>query len=277
LATSLFDLYGKVAAITGATKGIGLGLARELAAHGAKVVVSSRDGRLCDAVAADLNMRHGGGKKIAEGLACDLDNIEQVLAFAEAAPEAFGGLDILVCNAAILPYIGPSAQTPPDLFERILTRKIHHNFRLCQAVRPAIAARGGGSIVLIGSEAGLSSSPLVLAYGVAKAGVAHMALSLADEMAKDKIRVNCVAPGLIRSYSSAETLGDAALEASGKRMPLGRIGEPEDIAGAVIYLTSRAGSHVTGQTILVDGGASSLSSTGRGCGLDEVESGKTYN
>ncbi|CAN7646734.1 glucose 1-dehydrogenase [Phenylobacterium sp. LjRoot219] len=274
---SLFDLSGKVAAITGATKGIGLGLAQEMAAQGAKVVISSRDGAACDEVAADLNTRYGRAEIIAKGLACDLDDLQQVEAFAAEAPKQFGALDILVCNAAILPFVGPSAQTPPDLFDRILTRNIHHNFRLCQGVRPAIAARGGGSIVLIGSEAGLTASPLALAYGVAKAGVAHMALCLADEMAGEKIRVNCVAPGLIRSHSSTQALGADRLDAAAQRMPLHRVGEPRDIAGAVIYLASRAGSHVTGQTILVDGGRSSLTQRRHESGLDQIESGKTYN
>lgn len=274
---SLFDLGGKVVAITGATKGIGLGVAKELAAQGAKIVVSSRDAAACDAVAVDLNTRYGRGETLAKGLACDLDSLQQVEAFAAAAPKQFGALDILVCNAAILPFIGPSAGTPPELFDRILTRNIHHNFRLCQGVRPAIAAQGGGSIILIGSEAGLSSSPLVLAYGAAKAGVIHMALCLADEMAGERIRVNCVAPGLTRSYSSSQTLGDALLESSAQRMPMHRIGEPQDIAGAVIYLASQAGSHVTGQTILVDGGRSSLSPRSPGSGLDFVERGKTHN
>jgi NAD(P)-dependent dehydrogenase (short-subunit alcohol dehydrogenase family) len=274
---SLFDLSGKVVAITGATKGIGLGVAEEMAAQGARIVVSSRDPDACNAVAADLNARYGAGEVIAKGVACDLDDLQQVQAFAAAAPEQFGGLDILVCNAAILPFIGPSADTPPELFDRILTRNIHHNFRLCQGVRPAIAARGGGSIVLIGSEAGLSSSPLVLAYGAAKAGVVHMALLLADEMAAERIRVNCVAPGLTRSNSSSETLGEAGFESSARRMPMHRIGEPRDVAGAVIYLASQAGSHVTGQTILVDGGRSSLSPRRPGTGLDAVQGGKTHN
>lgn len=273
---SLFDLGGKVAVVTGATKGIGLGIVRQMAAQGAKVVVSSRDQALCDEVAAALNREYGKREEIARGLACDLDDRERVEAFAAEASKVFGALDILVCNAAILPYIGPSSQTPPELFDRILTRNIHHNFRLAQGVRAAIAARGGGSIIFIGSAAGLSPQPYTVAYAVAKAGVSHMALCLADEMADERIRVNCVAPGLIRSYSSTETLGGAGLTAAVANQPLHRLGEPEDIAGAVIYLATAAGQHVTGQTILVDGGRSSLSPRGGGVGLDKIE-GKTYN
>lgn len=273
---SLFDLEGKVAVITGSTKGIGLSIAEEMAAQGARIVVSSRDQAACDATAQDLNARFGRGETIAKGVACDIDSLQQVESFAGVAQEQFGGMDILVCNAAILPFIGRSADTPPELFDRILTRNIHHNFRLCQSVRPSMAARGGGSIVLIGSEAGLTSSPMVLAYAAAKAGVVHMALCLADEMAGEKIRVNCVAPGLIRSHSSVDTFGEERFEAAAQRMPMHRVGEPQDIAGAVVYLASRAGSHVTGQTILVDGGRGSLAPRGQS-GLNSVQSGKTHN
>ena len=274
---SLFDLSGKVAVITGATKGIGLGIAEEMAAQGARVVVSSRDAALCDKVAGELNGRFGKGQEIARGLACDIDSLQAVEAFARDAPGVWGGVDILVCNAAILPYIGPSAQTPPELFDRLLTRNIHHNFRLCQGLRGTMQARGGGSMVLIGSEAGHAASPLVLAYAVAKAGVAHLARCLADEMAQDRIRVNCVAPGLVRSASSTDTLGDAGLAAAAAIMPLMRVGEPRDIAGAVIYLASEAGSHVTGETIIVDGGRSRLSPRNGVSSLASVEPGKTYN
>ena len=273
---SMFDLNGKVAVVTGATKGIGLGIAQALAAQGAKLVVGSRDGAVCEALAADLDRDYGKGGKIARGLAFDLDSLAQVESFASDAVKAWDGVDILVCNAAILPYIGPSAQTPPELFDRILTRNIHHNFRLCQAVRASMAARGGGSIVLIGSEAGRNTAPMVLAYAVAKAGISHMALCLADEMAGDGIRVNCVAPGLIRSAASTDTLGEAGFVAAAKAAPLGRVGEPQDIAGAVIYFSSAAGSHVTGETIIVDGGGGRLSPRSRVSYLEDA-SGKTYN
>jgi NAD(P)-dependent dehydrogenase (short-subunit alcohol dehydrogenase family) len=268
---SLFDLTGKVAVITGATKGIGLGIAQQLVAHGAKVVVSSRDQTLCDEVAAELDSRAGG--RVAKGVACDIDRLEDIEALAQASRTAFDGVDIVVCNAAALAFIGPAASTPPEVFERLLTTNIHHNFRLCEALRPDIAARGGGSIILIGSLAGHSASANLLGYAVAKAGVAHLARCLADEMASEKIRVNCVSPGLIRSFSSQPLWrNERMLEASERGVPLQRIGEPEDIAGAVVFLASAAGSYVTGQTILVDGGRTTLSSpqATRAGGLGDV-------
>jgi len=169
-----------------------------------------------------------------------------------------------VCNAAVLAFIGDSRDTPPEMFNQLLTTNIHHNFRLCQAVRSDIAKRGGGAIILIGSVAGHNASPATLAYGVSKAGVAHMARSLADEMAGEHIRVNCVAPGLIRSFTSGKVWRDAdRLKAAEAGIPLGRIGEPDDIAGAVIFLASNAGSYVTGTTIHVDGGRTFLAPPGR--------------
>ena len=274
---SLFDLTGKVAIVTGATKGIGLGIATEIAAQGARIIVSSRDQAACDALAEELDRTYGKGQNIAVGIAADLDRIDDMAMLAQKSIAVWGGVDILVCNAAVLPYIGPSNDTPPELFDRLLTRNIHHNFRLCQAVRPSMAKRGGGAIVLIGSEAGHAPSPTVLAYGVAKAGLAHLARNLADEFVGEKIRVNCVEPGLIRSFSSDSTLTDETVRgAMIDKIPLKRIGEPRDIAGAVIYLASEAGSYVTGNLLVVDGGRCFLNPPQEGPGLASV-SGTTYN
>jgi len=272
---SLFDLTGKVAVVTGATKGIGLGVARALVEHGAKVIVSSRDQPLCDQVASDLNAAFGKGAVIAKGVACDIDRLDDIERLAVAARGAFDGVDILVCNAAALAFIGPAATTPSDVFERLLSTNIHHNFRLCEALRPDIARRGGGSIILIGSLAGHSASANLLGYAVSKAGVAHLARCLADEMAAERIRVNCIAPGLIRSFSSQPIWrNERILEASERGIPLGRIGEPEDVAGTVVFLASRAGSYVTGETILVDGGRTLLSppQAGRANALSDAAS-----
>jgi len=258
----MFDLTGKVAIVTGATKGIGHGIARAFAAQGAKVLIASRDVEACRDVASALDDQFGGGSKIAHGLALDLDERATFDSFAAEALAVWDGVDLLVCNAAILPFIGPPEQTPPELFDRILTRNVHHNFRLCQALRGPIAARGGGAITLIASEAAHKASPMVLAYAAAKAGLAQMTLSLADEMANEHIRVNCVSPGLIRSAASTGALGESGFETAAKSIPLGRVGEPADIAGAVVYLSSDAAAHVTGETIIVDGGRSRLTSRG---------------
>jgi NAD(P)-dependent dehydrogenase (short-subunit alcohol dehydrogenase family) len=260
----LFDLTGKVALVTGATKGIGRGIATQLAAHGARVIVSSRDRDAAEQTAAEINQQQGATDRIAHAVACDINNLDEIEKLARAACDVWNGIDILVCNAAVLAFIGASRDTPPELFNQLLATNIHHNFRLCQAVRGEMAQRGGGAIILIGSVAGHTASPSTLAYGVSKAGMAHMARSLADEMAPQRIRVNCIAPGLIRSYSSGKVWRDAdRLKVAEATIPLGRIGEPEDIAGAVIFLASDAGSYVTGTTLHVDGGRSFLSPPGR--------------
>ncbi|MDB5540585.1 MAG: Oxidoreductase, short chain dehydrogenase/reductase family protein [Devosia sp.] len=260
---SLFDLTGKIAVVTGATKGIGLGIAQELVKVGAKVIVSSRSQEDCDRLAMEF------GPGVAKGIALDLENLDAIEPFAAAAVAAFGGVDILVCNAAVLAFVGPASKTPPQLFDRLLKTNVHHNFRLCEALRPAIAARGGGSITLIGSGSGHHASPFMLAYGVSKAGLSHLALSLADEMVAEGIRVNCVAAGVIRSKASERMWrDDELLRMTSASIPLQRIGEPEDIAGTVIFLASQAGSYITGETIMVDGGKTALSPPASSSGAD---------
>jgi NAD(P)-dependent dehydrogenase (short-subunit alcohol dehydrogenase family) len=261
---TLFDLTGKIALVTGATKGIGQGIADQLAAHGAHVIITGRNLVDADRVASKINEQRGNGEAVAKGAAFDINTFDDAERLAKSAREAWGGLDILVCNAAELPFIGASKATPPDMFDQLLATNIHHNFRLCQAVRGDIAARGGGAIILIGSVAGHTATPMTMAYGIAKAGLAHMARSLADELAPERIRVNCVAPGLTRSFTSGMVWRDPTrLQVAEAAVPLGRIGEPEDVAGAVIFLASKGGSYVTGTTIFVDGGRGFLAPPGR--------------
>jgi NAD(P)-dependent dehydrogenase (short-subunit alcohol dehydrogenase family) len=267
----LFDLTGKIALVTGATKGIGHGIADQLAAHGARVIVTGRELADADRVASEINGQRGKGEIVAKGAAFDINKLDDCGRLAKSARDAWGGIDILVCNAAVLPFIGTSKDTPPEMFDQLLTTNIHHNFRLCQAVRGDIASRGGGAIILVGSVSGNTASPMTMAYGVAKAGIAHMARSLADELAPERIRVNCIAPGLIRSFTSGMVWRDPTrLKVAEAGIPLGRIGEPEDIAGAVVFLASNAGSYVTGTTIYVDGGRSFLAPPGRASHLSGI-------
>jgi hypothetical protein len=262
---SLFEISGKTALVTGATKGIGKGIVERMAEQGARVIISSRDQAACDALAAELNVLYGNKENIAVGIAADINNLNEMEQLSKESAARWGGLDILVCNAAILPFMGSSSETPPEQFDRILVGNQHHNFRLCQSVRPYMKKQGGGRIILIGSVSGLTPSPNVMAYAVAKAGVAHMARCLADEFAPENITVNCVAPGLVRSFSSGPLWKDPkVLKEVSADIPLGRIGEPDDIAGAVIFLASPAGSYISGATIPVDGGRAALSMQKRG-------------
>jgi NAD(P)-dependent dehydrogenase (short-subunit alcohol dehydrogenase family) len=275
---SFFDLTGTTALVTGATKGIGRGIAQQLAAHGARVVVSSRDQALCDQVAAELDAEFGQGQQVAKGIACDIDVLDDIERLAERATAEWGGIDTLVCNAAKLPYVGPSVDTPPALFDALLSTNVHHNFRLCHALRPQMAARGGGAMILIGSAGAHYPTPAHLAYSVAKAGLQHVATCLADEFCADRIRVNFVSPGLTRSHSSAPLFEKKEAEAAMARsIPLGRVGEPEDIAGAVVYLASRAGAFCTGNTLVIDGGAALLGKRPGGeDAFKHIPAGKVY-
>ena len=262
---SLFDISGKIALVTGATKGIGKGIVERMAEQGARVIISSRNQLDCDALAGELNKTYGNKENIAVGIAADINNLSEMEQLSKESATRWGGLDVLVCNAAILPFMGPSSETPPEQFDRILVSNQHHNFRLCQSVKPYMKKQGGGRIILIGSVSGLTPSPNVMAYAVAKAGMAHMARCLADEFAPENITVNCVAPGLVRSFSSGPLWKDPEiLKEVSSDIPLGRMGEPDDIAGAVIFLASPAGSYISGATIPVDGGRAALSTQKRG-------------
>lgn len=270
----LFDLTGTVALVTGATKGIGRGVVERLCEHGAQVVVSSRNQGECDAAAAELNARHGRGRTVATGHAADLLDLASLQTLVEGTLEKFGRIDTLVCNAAILPFIGPSAQTPPDQFSRLMEGNIQNTFRLCHLVLPGMRARKSGCVIIIGSVSGINAAVMEMAYGVSKAAQSHMAKCLAAEVVADNVRVNCIAPGLIRSYSSAPLWNNAqVLEPFLDGIPMHRIGEPDDIAGGVIFLASAAGSYVTGATIAIDGGRSTIPAAPKGSGrLEDIYS-----
>jgi NAD(P)-dependent dehydrogenase (short-subunit alcohol dehydrogenase family) len=243
-------MTGQVAVVTGSTRGIGLSTVEQMAIQGAKVIVSSRNQDDCDEVAGELNKRHGRGAVVAKGLAYDLTKIDRAETFAADCEAAFGRVDTLVGNAAIIPGYD---------FDEILIGNIHGNYALCEAFRPLIRKQGGGAIVLIGSIAGHYPMFDILPYAAAKAGVAHLARCLAEEMLTDNIRVNCIARGMIR-VSVARDRGDEEFRRRGFGVPLGRGGEPDEVAGACIFLAAKAGGYVTGTTIWVDGGRAFLRS-----------------
>jgi NAD(P)-dependent dehydrogenase (short-subunit alcohol dehydrogenase family) len=235
----------RVVVVTGSTRGIGLGIVQQMADHGARVIASSRDRVSCDKVSAELN--DARGKVIAKAIPYDLEDRRQAGLFAVECGSAFGRIDVLVCNAAVLINGG---------FDKILTGNIHGNYDLCEAFRPLIARQGGGAMILIGSVAGHTPMHDILAYAVSKAGVSHMARCLAEEMVGDRIRVNCVAPGLVRTSGAEDDM--KAYLARAEAVPLGRGREPADIAGACVFLASDAGAYVTGTTLWVDGGRTFL-------------------
>ncbi|MBL0022506.1 MAG: SDR family oxidoreductase [Sphingorhabdus sp.] len=251
---SLFDMTGQVAIITGSSRGIGKAIAEEMAIQGAKVVISSRKQDVCDAVAAEINTRHGAGTAIA--IAANISSKESLQALVDETRKVFGKITTLVCNAASNPYYGPGLGITDEQFRKILDNNILSNHWLVSMVAPEMLERGEGSITIISSIGGLKGSPIIGAYGISKAADMQMARNFATEFGSRGVRVNCVAPGLIRTdmaralWEEPETLKKSTAAAA-----LKRIGEPPEIAGAVVFLASRAGAFTTGQTIVCDGGA----------------------
>lgn len=250
---SQFDLTGKVAIVTGSSRGIGKASAFELAEHGAKVVISSRKQDACDAVAAELNARFGDGTAIA--VAANISDKAGLQHLVDATRAAFGQIDVLVCNAASNPYYGPQAGIADEQFRKILDNNIVSNHWLISMVAPEMRARRSGSIVIVSSIGGLRGSTVIGAYCISKAADMQLARNLAHEFGPDNVRVNCIAPGLIKTdFARALWEDPERIEAANKTVPLRRIGEPEEIAGAVVFLASAASSFMTGQTIVLDGG-----------------------
>jgi NAD(P)-dependent dehydrogenase (short-subunit alcohol dehydrogenase family) len=249
---SLFDLDGKVAIITGSTKGIGKAIAEQLAEHGAKVVISSRKPGPCDEVAASINAAHPGAAIAVPANISSKDDLQRLV---DETRKAFGKVDILVCNAASNPYYGPMAGISDDAFRKILDNNIVSNHWLIQMVAPEMQARRDGAIIIVSSVGGLRGSKTIGAYCVSKAADMQLARNLAQELSPDNVRVNCIAPGLVKTdFARALWETPEAEKRSSQNTPLRRLGEPEDIAGAAVFLASRAGAWVTGQTIVVDGG-----------------------
>ena len=251
--TGLFDLAGKVAIVTGSTKGIGRAAAEALAAHGAKVVISSRNQDACDAVAAEIDARHGAGTALAVAASIsDKAALEHLVA---ETRRAFGRIDILVCNAASNPYYGPLEGIADEQFRKILDNNILSNHWLIQMVSPEMRARKDGSIIIVSSIGGLRGSPVIGAYNVSKAADFQLARNYAVEFGPDNVRVNCIAPGLIKTdFARALWEDPERIKVTNSTTPLRRIGEPEEIAGAVVYLASKASAFMTGQAMVIDGG-----------------------
>ncbi len=251
---SLFDMTGQVAVITGSSRGIGKAIAEEMASLGAKVVISSRKAGACEETAAAINAAHGEGTAIS--VPANISSKEDLTRLIDETRKAFGKVTALVCNAASNPYYGPGLDIADEQFRKILDNNILSNHWLIQLVAPEMIERKDGSIVIISSIGGLKGSPIIGAYCISKAADMQLARNYAMELGPHNIRVNCVAPGLIRTdmaralWENPETLRRSTAAAC-----LGRIGEPHEIAGAAVFLASKAGAYTTGQTIVCDGGA----------------------
>jgi NAD(P)-dependent dehydrogenase (short-subunit alcohol dehydrogenase family) len=250
---SLFDLAGKVAVVTGSSRGIGRAIATRLAEHGANVVISSRNIGPCEEVAKEIVEKHGKDRAVA--IAASISSKDQLRRLIDETNARLGKVDILVCNAASNPYYGPLGGISDEQFRKILDNNVIANHWMISFVAPQMIERKEGSIIIVSSIGGLRASPVIGAYNVSKAADFQLARNLAAEFGPHNVRINCIAPGLIRTdFARALWENPTTLKASTARTPLGRIGEPDEIAGAAVFLASAASSFMTGQAIVVDGG-----------------------
>src|SRR5205814_3453436 len=246
---NIFDLQGKTAVVTGSTKGIGRAIAEALARAGAGVVISSRKQDKCEEVAQALRAE----RLDAAAIACHIGKKEELQALVDGTRKQYGRIDILVCNAAVNPYYGPMTGLPDEAFSKILDSNVRSNLWLCNMVLPEMAERRDGSVIIVSSIGGLKGSAVLGAYGISKAADMQLARSLAVEWGPSNIRVNCIAPGLVRTdFARALWENPDAMAKTEERTPLRRIGVPEDIAGAAVFLASQASAWMTGQTIVID-------------------------
>jgi len=252
---SLFDLDGKTAVITGSTKGIGKAIAQRMAEHGANVVVSSRKEDACKEVADEINGTWAKKGNKAVPIPCHIGHKEQLQNLVDKSTAAFGKIDILVCNAAVNPYYGPSKDIPDSAFDRIMESNIRSNFWLCHMVLPQMVERKDGAIIIVSSLGGLRGNTTLGAYGISKAADMQIARMIAVEYGPHNIRANALAPGLIRTdFARALWEDPENLKRRTATTPLRRIGEPDEVAGAAVMLASAAGNFITGQSIVIDGG-----------------------
>ena len=248
----LFNLSGKRALITGSTKGIGKAIAKRLAEHGAKVVISSRKEDICIEVRDEINKDFPNQ---AVSIPCNINEKKQLEDLVKKTNDAFGGIDILICNAALNPFFGSSMDIPDDAFDKILNANIKSNHWLSNLVLPQMKERKDGSIIIISSIGGLKGSEMLGVYSISKAADMQLVRNIAVEHGPDNIRANCISPGIVKTrFAQALWDNPEILNKTTSRAPLRRIGEPDEIAGAAIYLSSEAGAFTTGQNIVIDGG-----------------------
>jgi NAD(P)-dependent dehydrogenase (short-subunit alcohol dehydrogenase family) len=253
---SPFDLTDKVAIITGSSRGIGRSIAETMAGLGAKVVISSRRAEACESVAAGIRERSGEATVIA----CNVSRKSEVEALVAGTLAHYGRIDILVCNAAVNPVFGPLVQLSDEAFDKIMGANVKSNIWLANLVIPGMAARGGGAVVIISSIGGLRGSDVLGAYGISKAADFALARALAVEWGPRNVRVNCVAPGLVKTdFARALWEDEARLAVRTARTPLRRIALPEEIGPIAAFLASPAASFITGEIIVADGGVTIVS------------------
>ena len=251
MSKSLFDLSGKIAIVTGSTRGIGKSMAEELARAGCKVVVSSRKAEACEAVRAEFAKQ--GFEVLAQP--CNVSRKEELKALVDATLAKWGRVDIAIANAAVNPYYGPLTDIPDEAFDKVFLNNVKSVLWFASLTLPGMAERGGGNFITVGSIGGIRASTVIGAYGISKAADHHLVRCLAAEWGPKNVRVNGIAPGLIKTDFAKALWEDAARrKAREDSTPLRRLGEPRDIGGIAVFLASDAAAFLTGQVIVADGG-----------------------
>jgi NAD(P)-dependent dehydrogenase (short-subunit alcohol dehydrogenase family) len=249
--SGLFDLTGRVAVVTGGSRGLGRAMVLALAAHGADVAIASRKVDACEVVAAEV--REATGRR-ALAVGCHVGRWEQCDALVERVEAELGPIGVLVNNAGMSPLYPSLPGVSEDLFDKVMAVNLKGPFRLAALIGDHMAAGAGGSIINVSSVASLQPSPVELPYAAAKAGLNALTVGLAHAFAP-KVRVNTLMPGpFLTDISKAWDLDEFA-ETARRFIPLGRGGQPEEVVGAALYLASDASSYTTGATIKIDGGA----------------------
>jgi NAD(P)-dependent dehydrogenase (short-subunit alcohol dehydrogenase family) len=253
--SNLFSLNGKVALVTGSTRGIGKSIAEELARAGARVSLSSRKAEACEAARADL--ANQGFDVIAQP--CNIGRKEELQALVDATRAKWGGIDIVVSNAATNPYFGPLTGISDEAFDKIIANNVKSVLWLARMTLEGMAQRGGGTFIAVGSIGGILANTVIGAYGVSKAADHHLVRNLAAEWGPRNVRVNAIAPGLVKTEFARALWEDEKRAAERiEATPLRRLGEPRDIGGIAVFLASDAAAFITGQCIVADGGVTIL-------------------
>ena len=251
---SLFNLKNKSFLITGSSKGIGKSIAFHAADHGAQVIISSRKIDTCKETANEINEHCGA--EVAFPIQANIAHEEELNNLVDQTNKLLGKIDVLICNAATNPFMGSMADIPSDAFDKVMNNNIKANHILTNLVTPQMIDRKDGVIIIISSVGGTIGSNLIGTYNISKAADIQMVKNIAVEYGHNNIRANTVAPGLIRTDFARGLWENPVIhDQYTKTHPMRRIGEPDEVAGAVIMLASDAGKYINGQTIIVDGGA----------------------
>lgn len=251
--TALFDLTGKVALLTGASRGMGKFMAMALAEHGARVVISSRKLDQCEATAAEINEACGAGTAVA--IACNIGYKDQLQNLVDETHRRLGKIDILVANAGVNPFYGSMSDIPDEAFDKIMNSNVRSNHWLCQMVAPDMIEKGAGSIMITSSTGAFAGSEVLGTYNISKLADIALVRNLALELGPKGVRVNAICPGLIKTdFAKALWDNPEAAQRANEQTPLRRLGEPEDLKGVAVFLASDASAYITGQALTVCGG-----------------------